>query len=270
MINKILKSADYIREKIAIAPKYGLVLGSGLGDFADNIDNPVVIPYGDIPNFPISTAPGHKSQLVIGELEGKPVVCMQGRFHYYEGYTMQEVTYPIRVMKELGVEKVILTNACGGLNPEFTPGDLMVIEDHINSMGDNPLIGPNMEEYGPRFLDMSQPYDQELIKLAHEAAKERGIDLKQGVYISYSGPSFETAAEIRKFRSDGGSAVGMSTVPEVIVARHCGMSVLAISCITNLGTGILDQPLSGEEVIEVAAKASEKFKGLLETIFKYI
>lgn len=268
LIDRVNKSVAYIKSITDLSPKIGLVLGSGLGDFVDQIDNPVIIPYEDIPNFPVSTAPGHKSRLVIGDFAGKTVFCMQGRFHFYEGYTMAEVTYPIRVMQKMGLEKVILTNAAGGLNPEFTPGDLMVIDDHINFVGTNPLIGKNQDEFGERFIDMSQPYDKELIELAHKAAKEMDLSLRQGVYVGYSGPSFETAAEIKLFHSFGGSAVGMSTVPEVIVANHGGLKVLAISCITNLGTGILDVPLSGDEVIVTAKEAGLKFRKLLGNILE--
>lgn len=266
LLEKVIESVKYIKSKTELEPQIGIILGTGLGELVDKIKNQTIIPYDEIPNFPISTAPGHKGRLVIGECMGKTVFCMQGRFHYYEGYSMKEVTYPIRVMQKLGIGKIILTNSAGGLNPDFEPGDLMVIDNHINFMGNNPLIGKNHEEFGPRFVDMSKPYDPELIKLAHKAAKKTDISLRQGVYVGYSGPSFETAAEIKLFYSFGGSAVGMSTVPEVIAANHGGMKVLAISCITNLGTGILDQPLSVEEVIETASKAGAKFRSLLENI----
>lgn len=270
LLEKVIESVEYIESKTNLEPKIGIILGTGLGEFVDKIENQIIIPYEDIPNFPVSTAPGHKGRLVIGECKGKAVFCMQGRFHYYEGYSMQDVTYPIRVMQKLGIEKIIITNACGGLDPNLTPGDLLVIDNHINFMGDNPLIGPNLEEFGPRFVDMSKPYAPELIRLAHEAAKKTDILLKQGVYVSYSGPSFETAAEIKLFHSFGGSVVGMSTVPEVIVANHGGMKVLAISCITNLGTGILEQPLSAEEVFETANKVGAKFRRLIENIVDII
>lgn len=270
LLEKVMESVEYIKSKTNLEPKIGIILGTGLGELVDKIENQIILPYEDIPNFPVSTAPGHKSRLVIGEIKGKAVFCMQGRFHYYEGYSMQEVTYPIRVMQKFGIEKLIITNASGGLNPKFNPGDLMVIDNHINFMGNNPLIGQNQEAFGPRFVDMSKPYDPNLILIAHEAAKKIDISLRQGVYVGCSGPSFETAAEIKLFGSFGGSAVGMSTVPEVIVANHGGIRVLAISCITNLGTGILDQPLTVEEVFETAAIAGNKFRKLLESIIEMI
>lgn len=270
LLERVNQSVKYIKDMTSLRPKIGIILGSGLGEFAQKIENQTIIPYEDIPNFPVSTAPGHAGRLIIGECMGKEVYCMQGRFHYYEGYSMEEVTYPIRVMQKLGIEKIIITNAAGGLNPEFNPGDLMVIDDHINFMGTNPLIGKNDENFGLRFIDMSKPYDKELIEIAHKAAKSVDLSLRQGVYVSYTGPSFETAAEIRLFQSFGGSAVGMSTVPEVIVANHGGLKVLAISCITNLGTGILDTPLSSEEVFETAAKVGVKFRALLENIVSLI
>lgn len=268
LLEKVRETVQYIEKQTTIRPKIGIVLGSGLGGFVDQIEDQVVIPYEDIPHFPISTAPGHRGRLVLGRVADREVLCMQGRFHYYEGYSMQEVTYPVRVMQRFGVQSLILTNAAGGLDPQFVPGDLMVIRDHINFLGTNPLIGPNEASFGERFIDMSKPYALDLIETAKRAAKEEQVDLKEGVYVSYSGPSFETAAEIKMFQLLGGSAVGMSTVPEVIVANHSGVRVLAISCITNLGTGILDQPLSGEEVMVVAAEAGEKFQGLLKCILQ--
>lgn len=270
LLERVKESVDYIESMTDLKPKLAIILGTGLGDFVEKIENQIVIPYEDIPNFPVSTAPGHQGRLIIGESMGKVVYCMQGRFHYYEGYSMEEVTYPIRVMDKLGIEKVIITNAAGGLNPEFNPGDLMVIDNHINFMGTNPLIGKNDESFGPRFVDMSKPYAPELIEIAHKAAENMDLSLRQGVYVSYTGPSFETAPEIKMFYSFGGSAVGMSTVPEVIVANHCGLKVLAISCITNLGTGILDQPLSVEEVFETATRVGVTFRSLLENIVKLI
>ncbi|MBU5255396.1 purine-nucleoside phosphorylase [Tissierella praeacuta] len=270
LLQKVNESVKYIESIIELKPKIGIILGTGLGEFVDRLENQVIIPYEDIPNFPVSTAPGHKGRLVIAESMGKTVFCMQGRFHFYEGYSMEEVTYPIRVMQKFGIEKIIITNASGGLDPNFSPGDLMVIDNHINFMGYNPLIGKNQDDFGPRFVDMSKPYAPELIQIAHKAANNIGIDLRQGVYVGYTGPSFETAAEIKLFHSFGGSAVGMSTVPEVIVANHGGLKVLAISCITNLGTGILDIPLSVEEVFETATKAGEKFRNLLENILGLI
>ncbi len=267
---QINESVEYIRNKIGAIPEVAIVLGSGLGGFADQLEDAVHIPYEEIPGFVRSTAPGHKGQIVCGKKKGKTVFCMQGRFHYYEGYTMQQVTYPVRVIKALGIPKLILTNSCGGLNPEFEPGNLMLITDHINFMGANPLIGPNEDAFGCRFPDMTKVYSKELAETARKCAGELSIDLKEGVYVGYSGPSFETPAEIRMFQMLGGSAVGMSTVPEVIAASHCGLDVLALSCITNLAAGILDQPLSAEEVIEVAGRAGKKFAGLLEKIVEII
>lgn len=267
---RMQESRDYIASQTDLRPSIGLVLGSGLAGLADDLEEAVVIPYEDIPHFPISTAPGHKSQLVIGKMGGKTLLCMQGRFHYYEGYSMEEITYPIRIMSLLGIKTVGLTNACGGLDPSFRPGDLMVITDHVNFMGDNPLIGPNKEAFGPRFPDMSHVYTPALVNLAHEVAKEQKTTLHQGIYFSYTGPSFETPAEIRMFQGLGGSVIGMSTVPEVIVAGHCGMDVLAISCVTNLAAGILDVPLTAEEVIEVAGRVREPFIKLLEGIVERI
>lgn len=258
-----MESAEYIRSKITLAPKVALVLGSGLGDYVKELTNTVVIPYSEIPHFPVSTAPSHKGNLIIGELDGKPILCMQGRFHYYEGYDMKTVTYPIRVMKLLGVEKLLLTNAAGGLNENYKKGSLMIITDHINFMGDNPLIGKNYEEFGPRFNDMTYAYNLEMRNSIKDAAKEMKFDVEEGIFIGYSGPSFETPAEIRLFRNFGADAVGMSTVPEVIVANHCGMDVAAITCITNLAAGILDVPITGEEVIEVAEKMKPIFINLV-------
>ena len=270
LLEKVNESIEYIKSKTDLEPKIGIILGTGLGEFVDMIENRVIIPYEGIPNFPVSTAPGHEGRLIIGECMNKEVLCMQGRFHYYEGYSMEEVTYPIRVMQKMGLEKLIITNAAGGLNPDFAPGDLMVIDDHINFMGNNPLIGKNQDDFGPRFVDMSKAYDPKLIEIAEKAAKSIDISLRKGVYVGYTGPSFETAAEIKLFNSIGGSAVGMSTVPEVIVANHGGLKVLAISCITNLGTGILEVPLSVEEVFETATKAGIKFRNLLENIIALI
>ncbi len=267
MLNKMVdESLAFLKSKTDLRPEAALVLGSGLGPLADALEEPVAIPYGDIPHFKTSTAPGHSGKMLIGRLHGKGLLCMQGRLHYYEGYTMQEITYPVRVMSALGVKTLMLTNACGGLNPSFTPGDLMVITDHINFIGSNPLIGPNEERFGTRFPDMTRAYTRRLVQLAKDCAKDLGLPLKEGVYLSYSGPSFETPAEIRMMQGFGASAVGMSTVPEAIVAAHCGMDVLAISCITNLAAGILDVPLSGEEVVEAAGKASKGFVALLSAI----
>ena len=267
---QIRETVKYIKGKTGILPEAAIVLGSGLGGFADSLEDAVILPYEEIPGFAVSTAPGHKGQMVLGKKKGRYVLCLQGRFHYYEGYTMAQIVYPVRVIKALGTPKLILTNSCGGLNPNFKPGDLMMITDHINFMGANPLTGPNEDWLGCRFPDMTKAYNQELAGKARACAKTLSIDLKEGVYVGYGGPSFETPAEIRMFQMLGGSAVGMSTVPEVIAASHCGLEVLALSCITNLAAGILDQPLSGEEVIETAGKAGRKFTELLEKIVEII
>ncbi len=266
----IKETTRYIKEKIDTEPQIAMVLGSGLGALADEIEKKKVIPYVDIPNFPIPMAPGHAGNLVIGELEGKNVVAMQGRFHFYEGYTMKGITFPIRVFKSLGANILIVTNAAGGLSRFFKEGDLMVITDQINLMGTNPLIGPTDEELGPRFLDMSQAYDEGLIYLAQQAAKENGIKLKKGVYVGLTGPAFETPAEVRFLTRIGADAVGMSTVPEVIVARHVNFRVLGISCITNLifkkPTVFPKHETLHEEVLAVAEKSAEKLKKLVRGV----
>ncbi|MBD3109599.1 purine-nucleoside phosphorylase [Bacillus sp. AGMB 02131] len=258
MYESAKQSAQYIQSKITATPEIGLILGSGLGILADEIENAVAIPYSEIPNFPVSTVHGHAGQLVIGQLSGKTVIAMQGRFHHYEGYSMDKVTFPVRVMKLLGVEKLIVTNAAGGVNKGFTPGDLMLITDHINFMS-NPLIGANDERFGPRFPDMSSAYDKEFQQLARKVAADLNIEIQEGVYLGLTGPTYETPAEIRMIRTLGGDAVGMSTVPEVIVANHSSMRVLGISCITNMAAGILNQPLNHEEVIETTEKVKSTF-----------
>jgi purine-nucleoside phosphorylase len=263
LLQKTEETIAYIGSKTSYRPEIALVLGSGLGGLGDALEDPCIIPYEELPHFARSTAPGHKGRLIIGRLKGKTLLCMQGRFHYYEGYGMARITYPVRVMSKLGIKTLILTNACGGLNSQFSPGDLMLITDHINFMGTNPLIGPNEDDFGPRFPDMSKLYTPALADLARNTARTLGIPLREGIYISYSGPSFETPAEIRLFQSFGAGAVGMSTVPEAIVARHSGLKVLGISCITNMAAGILDKPITGEEVNIVAAQAGEKFSRLL-------
>ncbi len=268
MHDPIERVASFIKSKITTSPGIGLILGSGLGVLAEQIQQPIILPYADIPEFPVSTVEGHAGQLVFGELCGKKVVAMQGRFHYYEGYSMEQVTFPVRVMKLLGVETIIVTNAAGSVNENFAPGDLMLITDHINFMGTNPLIGANDERFGPRFPDMSEAYNKELRSLAIQIAITQGLDLKEGVYVGNTGPTYETPAEIRMARVMGGDAVGMSTVPEVIVARHCGMKVLGISCLTNMAAGILDQPLSHDEVIETTEKVKEKFLRFVKEIVK--
>ena len=269
-LEDILEAKQYIESKTNQKPEIGLILGSGLGILADEIQNPVVIPYSEIPHFAKSEAIGHANELVIGELKGKIVAAMKGRFHYYEGYTLDEVTFPVRVMKALGIETLIITNACGAVNTDFNPGDLMLIKDHINLTGTNPLIGKNNDQLGTRFPDLSRVYTPELRSLAQDVASELEIDIRTGVYAWWSGPTYETPAEIRMIRTLGGDAVGMSTVPEAIVAAHSKMKVLGISCLTNMAAGILDQPLSHDEVIEVAGKVRSKFTQLLKGILEKI
>jgi purine-nucleoside phosphorylase len=266
---KITAAETYIQKRIRnFKPTVGLILGSGLGNLADEIKSPVKIKYNDIPGFPFSSVQGHAGQLVIGTLQGKKVIAMQGRAHYYEGNSLEEVTLPIRVMKKLGVENVIITNAAGGVNRKFTPGDLMIITDHINFSGVNPLRGKNQDEFGERFPDLSTCYDHELMKLVRNVGKEKKIKLQEGVYFFSVGPSYETPAEIRAIQILGASAVGMSTVPEVVVAAHCGLKVIGISCITNMAAGILNQKLAHEEVIEITVKVNQKFITLLKAIVK--
>lgn len=256
MYDKIMESVDYIKSKINRNPKIAVILGSGLGDLVNEVRDLEDIPYEDIPNFPVSTVKGHEGKLVFGKINNVEVLLMQGRFHYYEGYTMKEVTYPIYVMKKLGIEKIIVTNACGGINKSFEPGTLMLINDFINLFGDNPLIGVNDERLGPRFPDMSEPYKLELINKSKKIGDELGIKYAEGVYAGFMGPYYETAAEIVMIGRHGADAVGMSTVPETIVANYLGMDVLGIACITNMATGIQKVKHSHERVVETAKKVS--------------
>ena len=264
----IEQAAQFLKEKFPNPPQIGLILGSGLGVLADEIEQAIKIPYSDIPNFPVSTVEGHAGQLVYGQLEGATVVVMQGRFHYYEGYSFDKVTFPIRVMKALGVEQLVVTNAAGGVNESFEPGDLMIISDHINNMGGNPLIGPNDSSLGVRFPDMTEAYSKRLRQLAKDVANEIGLRVREGVYVANTGPAYETPAEIRMIRMMGGDAVGMSTVPEVIVARHAGLEVLGISCSSNMAAGIVDQPLTHDEVIETTEKVKADFLRFVKAIVR--
>jgi purine-nucleoside phosphorylase len=259
-------AVTYLKGRVAVPPTVGMILGSGLGVTADRIPNATAIEYADIPDFPVSTVEGHAGRLVFGELKGKPVVAMQGRFHYYEGYSMDQVVFPVRVMRRLGVDTVLVTNAAGGVNTAFVPGDLMLITDHIKFFTDSPLRGANIQEFGPRFNDMSVAYTPELRALAKQVASRIGVDVREGVYAHMPGPSYETPAEIRMLRVLGADAVGMSTVPEVITAAHAGMRVLGISAISNMAAGILDQPLHHQEVVETAALVRDRFVGLVEAI----
>lgn len=257
-------SADYLRGQLkGFVPKVAMVLGSGLGYLAEKVEDPIAVPFYAIPYFRRSTAPGHAGRLVFGKLDGRDVAVMQGRFHHYEGYSFEEVTFPIRVLRLLGAETLIVTNAAGCVNESWQAGDLMLISDHIKLTLDSPLCGPNLPEFGPRFPDSSYNYTPALRKLAHEVAQEQGIPMREGVYLYLPGPQYETPAEIRAARILGADAVGMSTVPEVIVARHCGMQVLGVTLLTNMAAGILDQPLTEEEVLTAAQEGKEKFSGLV-------
>ncbi|WP_339816619.1 purine-nucleoside phosphorylase [Paenibacillus sp. FSL R7-0216] len=269
-IGMIREAAEYIRSRSAITPKVGLILGSGLGVLADHIEQPVSIDYRDIPFFPQSTVEGHAGELLIGTVQGTAVVLMKGRFHMYEGYGPEMTAFPVRVMKELGVSTLLVTNAAGGVNTSYHPGDLMLISDHLNLTGRNPLVGPNDEELGARFPDMSQAYSRRLRDIARKIAADKGVPLQEGVYAGLLGPTYETPAEIRMLRTLGADAVGMSTVSETIVARHAGIEVLGISCISNMASGILDQPLSHQEVMETTERVREKFLSLVLSIIPQI
>ncbi|MDO7905130.1 purine-nucleoside phosphorylase [Paenibacillus sp. JX-17] len=262
----IQEAASYIQGESAIKPEIGLILGSGLGILAELIEDAVRIPYDDIPHFPVSTVEGHEGELLLGTIKGRPVVMMKGRFHMYEGYGPEVTAFPVRVMKELGVQSLLVTNAAGGVNTSYQPGDLMVLSDHLNLTGKNPLIGPNDNNLGVRFPDMSEAYSRRLRGIAKETAASQGFKVQEGVYAGLLGPTYETPAEIRMLRTLGSDAVGMSTVSEVIVARHAGIEVLGISCITNMAAGILDQPLSHDEVMETAERVREQFLSLVLAI----
>ncbi|MNM93266.1 Purine nucleoside phosphorylase 1 [compost metagenome] len=262
----IQEAADYILEKAGSKPEVGLILGSGLGILADHIENAITLDYADIPHFPKSTVEGHAGELVLGTVGGRQVVLMKGRFHMYEGYGPEVTAFPVRVMKALGASKLLVTNAAGGVNMSYSPGDLMLISDHLNLTGQSPLTGPNDNTLGPRFPDMSEAYSRRLRTLAKDIAREHDIPLQEGVYAGLIGPAYETPAEIRMLRTIGADAVGMSTVSEVIVARHAGLEVLGISCISNMASGILDQPLSHDEVMETTERVKEKFLGLVTSI----
>lgn len=270
LMTKLQTAADFISSKTKYKPEIGLILGSGLGAIADKIENAEYYPYAELPNFPVSTVSGHAGRLVIGTYQGKQVVAMQGRFHFYEGYEMNDVTFPVRVMKLLGVKTLVVTNAAGAVNTSYKAGDLMLISDHINLSGRNPLIGANLEEFGARFPDMSNAYDKDLREQVKGIAKNLNIDLKEGVYCMFSGPTYETPAEVKMARILGGDAAGMSTAPEVVIANHCGMKVLGVSCMTNMAAGILEQPLTHEEVMETSEMVRETFISLMTQIIKEI
>lgn len=259
MYEKIIETTDFLKIKTNRRPKTAIILGSGLGGLTDLLENTFSIPYEEIPNFPISTVKGHAGELVFGTLNGVEVLIMRGRFHFYEGYSMKEVTYPIYVFKTFGIENIIVSNAAGGVNKSFEPGTLMIIKDHINFFGTNPLIGKNDERFGKRFPDLSEPYSLNLIKKAEKIANKLDIQYKEGVYLGTTGPTYESAAEIKMMSIMGADAVGMSTVPEVIVGNYLGLKILGISCITNMATGIAVKPHSHDEVVNIANKTGEKF-----------
>ena len=259
-------AANYIRQQCSLQPQIALVLGSGLGSFASELAEPTVIHYAQIPHFPQTGAEGHAGNLVIGKLGDVPVAAMQGRVHLYEGHSLQRVTLPMRVFACMGIKAALLTNAAGGISSRFKQGCLVVLKDHINLQGSNPLIGPNVARFGPRFPDMTEAYAKDYRAMAMEEGKRVGIDIFEGVYAAVTGPSYETPAEIHYLRTIGADTVGMSTVPEVIVARHCGMKVLAISCVTNMAAGMVDRPLTHEEVLETGEKVKTKFVALLRAV----
>ncbi len=271
MLDQFKNTADFLKGKITFEPEVGIILGSGLGGLGNKIENQVAIPYSEIPNFPVSTVEGHSGQLIFGQLGGKNVVAMQGRFHYYEGYGMKEVTFPVRVMKFLGVKYLIVSNAAGGLNPKYKVGDLMLITDHINYFPENPLRGKNFKEFGVRFPDMSQTYNPDLIKLAEEVANENGIAYQKGVYIGSTGPTLETKAEYRLFRIFGADATGMSTVPEVIVAHHQGMKCFGMSVITNVSEPENpEEETTHDEVQNVAGTVEPKMTAIITGLINRI
>jgi purine-nucleoside phosphorylase len=266
LLTQLADAEKFVLGRSSLRPQIGLILGSGLGAFADSLDKSTRIPYREVPHFPTSTAIGHSGELVLGTSRGIPVAVMAGRVHYYEGYTMPQVVFPVRVLARLGVKILIVTNAAGSVNVNYKPGELMVLEDHINLMGSNPMIGRNEDSLGLRFFDMTEPYDTKLREIAEKACWKVGVTVRKGVYIAFSGPSYETPAEIRMCRTLGADAVGMSTVPEVIAARHMGVRVLGISCITNMAAGVLKKQLHHQEVLEVGEKVKHSLMDVLGTI----
>jgi len=272
-LEQIDEAADAVRSRTSHKPRIGLILGSGLNSLADSVQNADVVPYGDLPHWPVSTVHGHAGQLVIGELEGQSVLVMQGRVHYYEGYSMSQITLPVRVMLRLGLEMMIVTNAAGGINPKFSPGDVMLITDNLNFLGmagANPLMGPNIEELGPRFPDMSRIYDRDLMSLARKAAEENKISLREGVYCALSGPSFESPADLRFLHMVGADAVGMSTAPETIVARHGGMRALGLSGISNKANLDGSTITTHEEVIEAGKVITPKIESIIRGVIRLL
>ena len=266
MWEQVQETVSYIKAKTNFTPEYGVILGSGLGSFTDDIQIEFTLPYGEIPNFPVSTVQGHKGALVFGTIGTKKVVAMQGRFHYYEGYSMKEVTFPVRVMKFLGVEKLIVSNASGGVNPNYNVGDVVLIKDHVNMMPEHPLRGKNDERFGPRFVNMSEPYSRKMMDKAKELAQKLNIEIKDGVYLGLQGPTFETLAEYKMVKNIGADCVGMSTVPEVIVARHMEMEIFGLSVITDMGDEDSIETISHDEVLEAAKSAEPKVRMLIKEL----
>ena len=269
-MKKMIETTNYLQERIKGNPKIAIILGSGLGSLADDITDKIILPYKDIPNFPISTVVGHKGELIYGKLDGVEILAMNGRFHYYEGYDLRDTTYPIRIFKLLGIETLILTNAAGGINETFKKGDLMIINDQLSFFAESVLRGPNMEEFGERFIDMSTTYDKEYISILKDVMKNVIGYYKEGVYAYMKGPTYETPAEIRALRTLGADAVGMSTVPEAIVAHHSKIKCVGISCITNMAAGVTNEILTHEDVKETALKAEENFKKVIHEFIKRI
>jgi purine-nucleoside phosphorylase len=265
---QLAETIPFIRQHTAAEPKIGIILGTGLGGLAKEIDVETTLDYNDIPHFALSTVEFHAGKLIFGKLGGKSIVAMQGRFHFYEGYTMKQITYPVRVMKELGVETMLVSNACGGMNPVYKAGDIMIMEDHINLLGDNPLVGENDNDLGPRFPDMSEPYSRELIALAERVALEKGIKVQRGVYVAVQGPNLETRAEYRFLRAVGADVVGMSTIPECIVANHAGIKVLGVSVITDECFPDALKPANIEEIIETASKTEPSLTYIMKTVIE--
>lgn len=259
-------ASEYIESRVTVWPKVAVVLGSGLGAFADTLKEPAVIPYSEIPEWPQSTAVGHAGKLVVGVSDGIPVAALSGRVHSYEGYTAQQVVFGVRTLGILGIESLVLTNAAGGINPNYRPGELVLISDHINLLGQNPLTGPNDETLGPRFPDMSEAYSKQYREAAQQAGREMGMELAEGVYAALAGPNYETPAEIRYLRAIGADLVGMSTVPETIAANHMGLKVLGISCVTNLAAGVTDRKLDHKEVLEVGERVKDSMIELLRRV----
>ena len=268
MWEKVQESVNYIVEKTNFSPEYGVILGSGLGGFTDDMSVEYILPYSEIPNFPISTVEGHKGALVFGTIGDKKVVAMQGRFHYYEGYSMKEVTFPVRVMKALGIEKLVVSNASGGVNHDYKVGSIVIIKDHINFMPEHPLRGKNEDRFGPRFVNMSEPYSRKMLTKAKEIASELNIVIEEGVYLGLQGPTFETLSEYRMVKILGADCVGMSTVPEVIVASHMGLECFGISVITDMGNEESIDNISHEEVLEAAQKAEPHVRNIIKELIK--